>query len=34
MRESRVLGRRSRTERASIVSADAVFDRYGVTRIW
>jgi hypothetical protein len=31
MRESRVLGRRSRTERASIVSADAVFDRYGVT---
>jgi PIN domain nuclease of toxin-antitoxin system len=30
----RLLAAQALTERASIVSADAVFDRYGVTRIW
>jgi PIN domain nuclease of toxin-antitoxin system len=31
---ARLLAAQALTERASIVSADAVFDCYGVTRIW
>lgn len=30
----RILVATSRVENLSVVSADAVFDRYGVTRIW